>query len=294
VFLKLSELWFTPNKSFLVRIRSWSANFDTKIHTSSETIEVLFVVTKKDFDVLLLAIKYAIRNLDNFNLAKISIITPSLDLEELPTAIYELSEKIQVYRDEEFINAETIDALRSNFSARAGWYIQQILKLEFVRNSTSGCVLVVDADTVLTKKRNWIDTRNVQILMPSEEFHAPYYEAIEGLGLKVDRRYSFVSHHMLYQKELLSKLLLDLAWRDSTEISEYLIANYSGRVDSPISLDYELYAQYLLASHPDKCKFEKWSNLPFSRGKFTSNYGIEKFIETMSKKYASVSLHSWM
>ena len=129
VFQKLVELRFTPNKSSLVRIRSWSANFDTQIHTSSKTIELLFVVTKKDFEVLPLAIKYAIRNLDNFNLAKISLVTPSLDLKELPTAIYELSEKIQVYRDEEFINAETIAALRSNFSARAGWYIQQILKL---------------------------------------------------------------------------------------------------------------------------------------------------------------------
>ncbi len=276
------------------QVNSWAAPFDFRISQSGMELELLFVVSQKDFYILPFAIESAIAKLDNFKINDVSIITPSKHINELKSLNRILPEMISIYADEDFISFGDLSQLRIQYENRAGWYIQQILKLEFIRKSLSDAVLVIDADTILTKQRNWINQDGVQVLLLSEEYNAPYYDAIKKLGITPNTGYSFIAHQMLYQPKLVLDMFNKLEWPDSTAICSHITSNYDMSLQSPISLDYELYAQYLLADHHSKVRIQKWSNLGISRDNFENPSDIKRFIDGSSEKYASLSFHSWM
>jgi hypothetical protein len=195
---------------------------------------------------------------------------------------------LKILNEEDLLPADLIQLIRSVFHRRAGWVIQQLLKVEFVSDSTSPAVLVCDADTFLLTRRFWFDSNERQILTPSWEWTQSYYVFLSKFGLTTTvPEFTFVSHHMLMQPKFLREARIFMGWKETSKIVEDLIAFYDGADVSPFCIEYELYAQYLYKNYPDKVLLSKWANVGINRREFLNSRS--KF-----ENYASISVHDYL
>ena len=91
--------------------------------------------------------------------------------------------------------------LPNSFKFRAGWYLQQILKIAVANNldDKNGYSLIWDADTVPLKHIDFLSSEKLQFFM-GYEFHQPYFSTIKKLiGLEKLIEQSFIAQCMPFQ-----------------------------------------------------------------------------------------------
>jgi hypothetical protein len=267
---------------------------DNKIRYFSDIqIDLLFLATRKDFPLLARAIPAAQSSLSNYTVGETYVVVPSSMVEECSTFLDRRKVHALTLNEENFISPYEIERLASKFGSRFGWILQQILKILFVSQSKASAVLVVDADTVLTTSRNWLDNRGKQILLPSWEFNNSYYEVLRKMGICSESpEHTFVSHHMLMQPDIMKEICEHLKWADSKSLVDYVLQIKASNSQSPISIDYELYAQYLISRYPKRVALKKWANLEVVM-KPSRSLEIDDYIDSYKNRFASVSFHSY-
>jgi hypothetical protein len=168
------------------------------------------------------------------------------------------------------------------------------LKIIHVFNSEFAGVFVVDADTVLIDKRNWFCQEGHQILTPSDEFNLSYYEFLSSVGIgTLKPEFTFVSHHMLMQPWVLREAFAFIGWRNSTDLLESIVSHNYLNEESPFSIDYEFYAQYMRVAYPDLVTLNKWSNFGVRREVELKDL-VESACSKYSGKFSSISFHSYL
>jgi hypothetical protein len=258
-------------------------------------IEVLVVVARKDFETL----EHAIRNVQNGStneISKLSLVTPDSDLAGCQQIASRLSHHfkngISVRGENQFFDGDFLDRLRSRFGTRYGWVLQQLLTVQFVFESIANGVLVLDADTVLTQPRLWLDQSGDQILLVSGEFNAPYYSFLnEIFSTPVKPRHTFVTHHMLMQPALLRSFLESEGIASIEDLGNHAIDLADVSSDSPVCLEFEVYGQLFVKHGPSRMHLVKFGNL----GLATDSQRIARVIEhaKVEKKYFSLSFHAY-
>lgn len=261
---------------------------------TSSAIEILFVSTKKDFTIINHAVDSAIKANSEINNLQITIITPDKYFEELEALMQNYNVKVE--RESLFFDEDTLRKLNNSFPGRFGWVLQQLLKLRFVLGSQSAGVLIIDSDTLLLEKRNWLGNDGSQLLTPTWEYHKPYYEFLSSIGIcGINPEYTFVSHHMLMQPKIVNELFEYVGWKDTSDLIDFICSIPIGDEQSPFSLDYELYAQYLYKNYPEKVILGKWSNKAVARYSLIEDAKLEISRESLkSKSFASLSFHSYL
>lgn len=259
-------------------------------------IELLTVATVKDFEVFPLTIQSAINSSLN-PITAVTVIVPQAEIAEFETALanLELDAESKVLGEEDVIDSSDRDLIRSTFPNRYGWVLQQFLAVEYILSSKLAGVLLVNCDTVLTKKVHWLDSAGNQKLLASLEFHAPYYELLQKIyGLPRSPDYTFVTHHMLFQPALL-RSILDIP--EGASISGYLrriLEKADLRENSPLCAEFEPYGQAMFKLYRHKVTLEKFANLGLVR---TSDH-LELTRRALGFdpkfKYKSISLHSYL
>ena len=78
-----------------------------------------------------------------------------------------------------------------------------------------------------------------------------------------------------------------MSWKNTDSMIDDLIQFYDGSDPSPFSIDFELYAQYLMKKHPDKVVLAKWANKAFSRR-------LSSPMNLINLDFASISLHDYL
>lgn len=263
-------------------------------------IDLLFVATRKDFSTLGFALVNAQKGSKN-EIEKITIIVPSDDVVECKRLLKHLNTKdlapVAVIDETVLIAAEVSQSLRDKFGARFGWILQQLLKVSNILKSEAAGVLVVDADTVLLKERTWLDCAGNQVLLTSSEYNEPYYTFLHSLGLSlVPPITTHVTHHMLMQPLVLKEILKEAGVQDVEKLAEVIVNYPHQNLVSPVSLDYELYAQGLLKLFPEKAILLKFGNKGITLNRSTNADSLSQSIEVETKlnEYFSVSYHSYL
>jgi len=265
--------------------------------TASSPMEILFVAARKDFRTLELTINGVIDTCRR-EISRISIVVPDQDLAYCEVVVASCTSneiEIEIRSESSVLDESLAKLIFSRFGERGGWVLQQVLKLEFVRNSLSAGVLIIDADTVLVKNRMWLNSDGIQALMPSWEYHRPYFDFLSALApfksqSPFSPRFSFVSHHMLMQPNIVKEIYRACGWNGPKNLVHYLCQLSNLESESPISIDYELYGHFLLVTHPEKVNLVKWGNA-------SANYVENVSIELLKHRYshfASVSLHTYL
>ena len=267
---------------------------ENKSGSFDKSIELVVVSTLKDFDILPDSINYALRALRLYAISGTRVIVPSQDVVACKRLMMDFKLQVEIIDESDLISQKHFQKLTYVFGGRSTWVLQQLLKVQAVLTSKSDAVLILDSDTVLLRPRPWFSSVGNQILMPSMEYNAPYYQFLQKLRIsELVPKYSFISHHMLMQPKILSHLLdsLDLSKIDA--FINYICDNANTDVQSPVCVEYELYGQYLYKTEPKEYFLEQWSNISISR----RHLGIilkSKFVKlTLRTFYNSVSFHSW-
>ena len=292
-FVTLDKVRFSFNRFF----KTNRLLFDSERSYSNEglSLEILFVSTHKDFQVLPLAIEFALNATSNFSVLSVTVITPDKYVSEVKNLVRDY--EVRVEGESHYFNEDSVRKLKNKFPGRFGWVLQQLLKLQYVLSSKASGVLIIDSDTILLEKRNWLGNDGTQLLTPTWEYHKPYYEFLNSVGIcKINPEYTFVSHHMLMQPKIVDELFEYVGWKDIADLIDFISSMSIGEEQSPFSLDYELYAQYLYKNYPEDVVLGKWSNKAVARNSGIDDINLEiskEFVKN-SNRFASLSFHSYL
>jgi hypothetical protein len=169
-----------------------------------------------------------------------------------------------------------------------------LLKVEFIRNSSSSYCLIVDADTILLNPRPWIDESLRIGLTPTDELVLDYHQFLISIGVISEPPIvSFVPHHMFYDVESFKCLMGGIGFHDPISILETMDKHIDKSSASPLSIDYELYGQWMLAKKPDEINLIKWSNLGISRSRAERILNSNVLIRFLGIFYNSISFHDY-
>jgi hypothetical protein len=259
-------------------------------------IELLIVVAEKDFKNLPLVVASALDSSLN-QIERLVFVLPDKSLKSFNNLFeYHIwGVNFEVLLDSNLIDSNLLEDIRNLVGRRAGWFIQQLLKVECVKRSNSKGVLVLDADTLLIEKRAWLDKHGRQILMPTWEYHQPYYEFLSKVfGISEKFVDSFVSHHMLMQPTLLQKILQKSELGNLASLWQKILAESDLRGSSPVCIEYELYSQGVILEAKDSVTFVKWGNINYvPDSSFFAAGGLVK-IQNHYKSFGSISLHTYL
>ena len=267
-------------------------NIDNRILPS---VELLVLAKESDFEILNLVVEYAVLNSVN-PISNVRIVVPR---DSMPTVNSLFKEDKVLFSllpvidsDDSFISESEISKIVQVIPGRLGWVKQQVIANRAIQESESDWVLLVDADTILLKPRMWINELGEQILLPSEEFHDPYYDFLKTLSNDYkDAKNSFVSHHMIYNVKSLREIMARLG--GISEVLDKALSWSIGKGESPFDLKYEIYAQYIYASDVNRVRLEKWGNVSYDRRNFSNMDKLKSELEILRNHYCSVSYHHW-
>jgi hypothetical protein len=255
--------------------------------------EILIVCAGADLEMLPHVIPAAVKSVVGGGSPKVTVIVPEIDFPKCSQVLSEMPD-VNIVNEDEIFSQEIINTLRVRFGSRFGWVLQQFLKVKYVSNSTLSGVLVVDADTILLEPRTWVDLEGNQILTPSDEYNYSYYEFLYSRNLSPLRpRYTFVSHHMLFQPILLTKALYHGGWSSVEELIDDVVQSNFSSETSPFSIDYELYAQFVYMNFPEKIRITKWSNIAIQRVGSLSPQIAKESVQ-YKDDFSSISFHSYL
>jgi hypothetical protein len=283
-------------KESRTRLNSWrqlhSKNSNMPINGS---VEIIVVSTSKDFEILKYAVEYAIKACVNFSALSAKIVVPRKDVEVCQSLIDRTGIPVQVINEEDVLNDAIRERIRNFNPNRYGWCLQQFLKIEACLSSKSDYCLLLDSDTILLHPRQWVNIHGKTILMPSEEFHQPYFDFITKLGVPESQNsISFVSHHLVLNRIVLEQLMKRYIGSKSTESLLNKVELLSDRNESsPFCVDFEFYAQFLYTAENSSVFPEKWANLAISR-KFAKRILSRVYVTKLASIFwSSISFHSW-
>ena len=299
IFLLPLFIWKFRWNNFIIFNRFVRANkcSTTLVWNQSDipSISVLVVTSGKDFQTLRLAIQGALLNSVN-PIVRITVIVPAHEVHVVEDLLDDIgvTVPIECLSENDFYDDNFIGLLKKSYGQRAGWVLQQYLKINYVKNNGPEGVLVLDSDTIILHPTQFLDKFGNQLLMPSAEYHNPYYVLLHQLGIIPTEipAFTFVTHHMLMQPTVL-KDILKMATVDTVE---NLFRKTCDLIDhseqSSQSLDYELYAQGLLQIAPEKVQIRRFCNITVQRNKETLEQ-VTEILKTGSS-YNSISLHSYV
>jgi hypothetical protein len=259
------------------------------------SISILLVVAQKDFDKLIVCINQIVKHSLN-PISKIEIVVPYSQVLSCVKILEHINLEIplKVLNEDEIIPADLREIMKQGLKHKYGWAIQQLLTLYMVVRSDSDGVLTVDADTLILRDQIWLNEKLVQVLFRSSEYHTPYYQLINKIFPDLELvPYSHVTHHMLFQPQLLRNFLEKSGYLNLEELMIRVLEFMDSTQESPFCIEFEPYAQALHNFYPNTFEIRRFSNSPFS--KIEDNLEITTLVAELDNQnvYNSISFHSW-
>lgn len=258
--------------------------FNKKPHYQSIVIDIVIVAIEKDLATL----PHVISSAKEFILHPIGdvfIVSPrSKAITELCAATGCIS-----IDEESILNTRLEDI---NFHVlgldRSGWIFQQLLKLSVDKISDKRYALVVDADTVFVSPQVFVRDGKI-VLNTSDERHEPYSKMIRVLTGKNAFNVSFVCHHILFDREILSELKENISQRMGMHWESCILDSMDRSLISPFS-EYELYGNYILNElDSDEFVLEYWYNRSVSIDMLGN---LEQLTKMSTGKFKTLSFHT--
>lgn len=152
---------------------------------------------------------------------------------------------------------------------RAGWYLQQLIKLYFplVRQDSLPRVLAVDADTIFLRSCKFTDGHRV-VFNFGDEFHEPYFQHMARMhpALRKLFAYSGITHCMLFDRHWLADLMRGVEAHHQNRAPFWKIflatVDPAHREHSGAS-EYEMYFNFCLGRYADQVVIKRfrWRNI---------------------------------
>lgn len=175
---------------------------------------------------------------------------------------------------------------------RSKWLYQQLLKLSFDEFSLTDNFLVIDSDTVLVQPQKF-ENEGKLLIQIADEFHKPYFDVYHNLlGLQPKSLLSSVAHCMIFNREFLNSLKLELSKINNSDWKNCIILNTDLKSASGFS-EYETYGLWCLEKFDDKIYREYFFNkfLKLKEENISFNYNLDNLVNIYGDYFKSVSIH---
>lgn len=195
----------------------------------------------------------------------------------------------------EGINYLTISCLleKINYTTKnTGWYYQQFLKLGFSLSSFANkYYLSWDADTIPLKPISFFSETGTPYFTMKEEYHKAYFITIKKiLGLNKICEKSFISENMMFDSEIVNKMIYDIECSNvqGENWCEKIINSMPANMNNSFS-EFETYGTYVLSKFPNSYYFRELKSYR-NAGFYYSRFINEKKLINLSKNYDMISL----
>ena len=276
----------------LQQLRSLSKEFEKQhpFTASPIAIDIFIPTLEKEIPVLQHTVSYARRNILH-PIQNIYIVAPDSAL----------LRDFCIQTGCQFIDENTVLPLRMKdidyFPQgvdRRGWIFQQLLKLNADRICASEHILILDSDTVLIRPQSFIFEKYI-ILECSDEQTFPYLLAYEKLfSKKREAPFSFVCHHMLFEKTKLRHLKETIESLHHMPWYEAILATLDKNEISGFS-EYETYGNFFVSHYPDQFLQLHFFNVSYNRQFLIPLSNGELYpLKPFGHFTKSISFHDWM
>lgn len=246
--------------------------------------DIVIPVHSKDLERLSYQINYTKKNIIGYN--NIYIVSNNTD--------NIIKDCILINEDVFPFNIKLIIEKYNINPKRAGWYLQQLIKLYavfFIPNILEN-YLVIDSDTFFMKPITFMEN-NKLLFNIGTEYHIPYFTHMNKLHKSLYRNYkdkSGICHHMIFNKNTLIMLINLICNSDDfnnniTKFYDIFLKNIIQSEKSGAS-EYEIYFNYMIKYHPDKIKIRKLNWINYKKN-MTQNYFKSKH------NYDYISYHQY-
>jgi hypothetical protein len=193
--------------------------------------------------------------------AGIYVVLPGGQIEAFRTVIEH--DRVILVPEEEVLPEWSLARVKSMLPMhpeRAGWYLQQFLKLSFGKRAGVRRYVIWDADTVMLKPP--ILERNARVVMNmAKEYHQPYFDTFRRLfGVAPTLPCSMISQYMLIDNAVCLQMQQEICERgQGVDWIEVVLRGLPGISISEFS-EYETYANYLAYINPTGIELQnnKW------------------------------------
>lgn len=264
--------------------------------TDLPDIDVAIVFALKDAELVPAAVLGALNSSAN-PVKVVRLVTPNLEPQVVQKSVESVRQisihngfKLEIFDDATVLGVDRLTELRDHRvrDRGLGWVTQQLLKLSTVLMSSNRATLIVDADTILLKRRTWLSPDGRQILMAPEWYRSLWTEDVERfLAVKKSFPFSFITHQQLMQKDLVERLfgsqgerLLDWALSARRRIAEY-----------------ETYGTFLTEFYPERAVMARFGNCEAALREQITQLKTEEDLYDLSRKLKgalSLSVHHYL
>lgn len=243
--------------------------------------DVIIPVAEKDISFLPITIRHIKKNLVGAN--KIFVITNQKFIKKLQKLLG--NDVILIDENTMYLNLNfgLVDRIlrKQNVCHRTGWYFQQFLKMAFALTEYSDkYYLSWDADTIPLCKIEFFQ-EGKPLFTQKKEYHEPYFKTLEKLlGLKKAVDFSFIAEHMLFDKEIMQKLISDIE-KSCVQGVDWIekILNACDSLSKPCFSEFETYGTYCMNYYNDKYGFRTLKTFRYAgliRGRHVNDDLINK------------------
>jgi hypothetical protein len=221
-------------------------------------IDVVIPYHEKDSDVVELCVKGCFKNIKGIrNIYIVSRnITPHIEGVHFVEEDKLFSGRLNKNYIEDRWQKIGVENLRIS-----GWLLQQFIKIgaSYAITNLSNNYVVIDADVVFLRPVEFFRDDRSLMCYGKGGFEPDYLCCEKLLGQKVCRDYSFVTHHMPINKQLIIELLEDIEKRFEKRWYDAAIDCFA---DKNLRFsEYQLYGQFLFDKHKDKFRLRKLNYL---------------------------------
>lgn len=187
---------------------------------------------------------------------------------------------------------------RTGQRSRAGWYLQQFLKLAWAYINPDKYYVSLDADTFILRPISFFSETKKYLLTIKTEYHEPYFETINKLfagqiNKVVDN--SFIAENMIFDCEIV-KQMLDEIEKNTSLRGEVFYEKILDAIDDKDLLksgfsEFETYGNYILTRFSEMVKLRKLRTMRESLVLLGGNPSKEQ-LEWASADYDVISIES--
>ncbi|MBO5623808.1 MAG: hypothetical protein J5959_19510 [Butyrivibrio sp.] len=237
----------------------------------SDHFDILIVVTPADCERVLPLYPRLVSNFDNGKICFIgseevgklvresAIADHALWIDENDIIPFDDVHACMARRLEPILNGEKLPR------GVTGWYYQQFLKMQYAYRCTDKYYMVWDGDTIPCRKINMFSQETGQPYLDlKHEYHAEYFDTLgkllPGFGKVIER--SFISEHMLFNCEIMKKLIADIESNDSIEGTRFwekiINAIEPDKMQDSSFSEFETYGTYVALRYPNEYRLREW------------------------------------
>lgn len=215
------------------------------------------------------------------------------------------------------MNLESINAkmrgLGANSTSRAGWYLQQFLKMAFalyvLKNANSAkfltgggirYYLIWDSDTIPLRKLKFFKQGKV-IFEKANEYHKPYFDTLANLQLPIGETqyihkavdFSFVTENMMIEIAKMQELIELIESTRKKPFWEAILEHINPHdlTHSGFS-EFETYGNFIALAYPNTFHITQRKRDRYAKEFIGKNPSIE-LLQWYSRSYEVIGLESW-